>query len=373
MREPLPVGLDDRPALDLDGRVHTYRELDRAIEAWNRARPGEQVYDASALSTSDALICVCAAARRGVPVHVENPALRPVRDSIPARALLLVATSGSTGAPRPLARTARSWYDSFPAFTAITGVRATDRVLLTGPLHATMHLFGALHALWSGACVTDDAAGATVVHAVPAVLRDVVASAPKLRTAIVAGIALDDGAVVAADGLEIVEYYGSAEVSLVAARRVPEPLRVIDGVRVEVRDGLLYVRSPYTVLGAPDWFPVGDLAELRDDGALIVRGRGDGVVNVGGTTVVAEDVERILAGVAGVAAVAVIGAPHRVFGEIVTAVMELEAPATLPLVRSRARALLSKEAVPRRWITVPTLPRTASGKVARADLKNMLP
>lgn len=370
--DPLSGRVDDRAALDLDGRTLTYRELDRAIEEYNRAHSGVPVYDASPLSTPQALICVCAAARRGIAVHVENPEVRPARQSIPAGALLLVATSGSTGAPRPLARTARSWYDSFPTFTAITGVRATDRVLLTGPPHATMHLFGALHALWSGACVTDDVRTATVVHAVPAVLREVVASAPCLRTAIVAGIALDAGAVAAAQGLEIVEYYGSAEVSLVAARRVPEPLRVIDGVQVEVRDGLLYVRSPYTVLGAPDWFPVGDLAELRADGELVVRGRGDGVVNVGGTTVVAEDVERILRGVDGVTAVAVIGAPHEVFGEIVTAILELDASATLPTVRSRARTLLSREAVPRRWITLPALPRTASGKVARGDLKNMV-
>ncbi|WP_245649486.1 class I adenylate-forming enzyme family protein [Nocardia shimofusensis] len=372
MLDPLRGRVDDRAALDLDGRALTYRELARAIEEYNRAHSGVRVYDASALSTAEALICVCAAARRGIPVHVENPEVRPARESIPAEALLLVATSGSTGAPRPLARTARSWYDSFPAFSVISGVRATDRVLLTGPLHATMHLFGALHALWSGACVTDDAGTATVVHAVPAVLREVLARAPRLRTAIVAGIALDAGAVAAAGELEIVEYYGSAEVSLVAARRVPEPLRVIDGVHVEVRDGLLYVRSPYTVLGAPDWFPVGDLAELRAGGELVVRGRGDGVVNVGGATVVAEDVERILGGVDGVSAVAVIGAPHEVFGEIVTAVLELDASATLPAVRSRARALLSKEAVPRRWITLPALPRTASGKVARGDLKNMV-
>ncbi|WP_083884119.1 class I adenylate-forming enzyme family protein [Nocardia higoensis] len=372
MLDPLLGRADDRPALDLDGRVLTYRELDRAIDAWNSAHAAAQVYDASPLPVPEALICVCAAARRGVPVRVENPDVRPVRESVPAGALLLVATSGSTGAPRPLARTARSWYDSFPAFTAITGVRATDRVLLTGPLHATMHLFGAVHALWSGACVTDDPESATVVHAVPAVLRDVVASAPRLRTAIVAGIALDDGAIEAAGGLGIVEYYGSAEVSLVAARRVPEPLRVVDGVQVEVRAGLLYVRSPYTVLGAPEWFPVGDLAELRADGELVVRGRGDGVVNVGGTTVVAEDVERILGGVPGVSAVAVLGAPHRVFGEIVTAVMELDDSATVPAVRSLARARLSKEALPRRWITVPALPRTASGKVARGELKNMV-
>nr|WP_232542048.1 AMP-binding protein [Nocardia bovistercoris] len=352
----------------MGGRTYTYAELDRAVDGV----PDADVDDVSDLAPADALIRVCAAARRGRPVRVENPAARPARTWIPDAAFLLVATSGSTGAPRPLARTAASWYDSFPAFTRLTGIEPTDRVLLTGPLHATMHLFGTLHALWRGACVTDDAARATVAHAVPAILREIVTAATELRTAIVAGIALDEGAVAAARGVRIIEYYGSAEVSLVAARCVPEPLRLFDGVRARVRDGLLFVRSGYTVLGGPTWHPVGDLAELGPDGTLRVRGRGDGVINVGGTTVVAEDVERILGGLDGIAAVAVVGAPHPVFGEIVTAALELDETRELALVRSAARGLFTKEAMPRRWVAVSALPRTASGKVARGHLKNML-
>ncbi|MEU7144904.1 AMP-binding protein [Nocardia sp. NPDC046473] len=370
MRSPELGGSGDQPAVEFDGRAYTYDQLDRAIEEWIE-RDDAPVYDASALSVPDALICVCAAARRGVPVIVENPAARPDRPNIPSSAFLLVTTSGSTGRPRPLARTAASWFDSFPAFTAITGVEATDRVLITGPLHATMHLFGALHALWRGACVTDDPTRATVVHAVPAVLRDVVDKAPKLRTAIVAGIALDDGARNAADDIEIVEYYGSAEVSLVAARRVPEPLRLLDEVDAEIRDGLLYVRTPYRVLGTPEWFGVGDLAELGANRELTVRGRGESAINVGGTTVLAEDVERVLGTLAGVTAVAVIGSPHAVLGEIVTAAVQLDG-VEIDVVRAQARGLLMKEAMPRRWVPLPTLPRTASGKVARGQLKDLL-
>ncbi|MFI6172135.1 class I adenylate-forming enzyme family protein [Nocardia sp. NPDC051052] len=370
MRSPELGGSGDQLAIEFDGRAYTYGQLDQAIEQWI-ARDAAPVYDASTLSVPDALICVCAAARRGVPVLVENPAARPDRPGIPPSAFLLVTTSGSTGRPRPLARTAASWFDSFPAFTAITGVEATDRVLITGPLHATMHLFGALHALWRGACVTDDPTRATVVHAVPAVLRDVVRKAPKLRTAIVAGIALDDGARAAADDLEVVEYYGSAEVSLVAARRVPEPLRLLDEVEAEIRDGLLYVRTPYSVLGAPEWFGVGDLAELGANRELTVRGRGESAINVGGTTVVAEDVERVLGTLDGVAAVAVVGSPHAVFGEIITAAVQLDGVG-IGAVRAQARGLLRKEAMPRRWVPLPTLPRTASGKVARGQLKDLL-
>jgi long-chain acyl-CoA synthetase len=366
-------GAGDQPAIDFDGRTYTYGQLDDAVEQWiDRQGPNALVYDASTLAVPDALICVCAAARQGAPVIVENPEARPLRPSFPPSAFLLVTTSGSTGRPRPLARTAASWFDSFPAFTTVTGVEATDNVLITGPLHATMHLFGALHALWRGACVTDDPAQATVVHAVPAVLRDVVRSAPKLHTAIVAGIALDDGARAAADGIEIIEYYGSAEVSLVASRRVPEPLRLLDGVDAEVRGGLLYVRSPYSVIGAPEWFGVGDLAELGENRELTVRGRGEFAINVGGTTVVAEDVERILQTLDGVIAAAVVGSPHAVFGETITAAVQLDGIAGIDEVRSRARRVLSKEAMPRRWVPLPALPRTANGKVARGRLKDLL-
>ncbi|WP_280422884.1 class I adenylate-forming enzyme family protein [Nocardia carnea] len=360
------------PALDLDGGRFTYDELDRAVDHWiDRYPPGPHGYDASTLPVADALICICAAARLGVPVAVEDPAARPHRSARPPEAFLLVATSGSTGRPRPLARTAASWYDSFPVFTEITGVTPQDRVLLTGPLHATMHLFAALHALWRGACVTDDPARATVAHAVPSVLRELVPRAPRLRTAIVAGIAADPGALAVARHLRVVEYYGSSEVSLVAAREVPAPLRVLPAVETRIRDGLLHVRSPYTALGAPEWFCVGDIAELGDDGELRVYGRGEAVINVGGTTVVAEDVERVLGGIDGVAVVAVIGSPHRVYGETVTAAVQLDG-VEIDDVRRRARGLLTKEAMPRRWVPVREMPTTAAGKIARGRLKDLL-
>ncbi|WP_280459044.1 class I adenylate-forming enzyme family protein [Nocardia carnea] len=365
-------GTGTAPALDLGGRALTYAELDRAVDHWiDRYPPGPRGYDASTLPVADALVCICAAARLAVPVAVEDPAARPHRTAWPAAAFLLVATSGSTGRPRPLARTAASWYDSFPVFTEITGVTPQDRVLLTGPLHATMHLFGALHALWCGACVTDDPDRATVAHAVPSILRELIPRAPRLQTAIVAGIAADPGALATARHLRVVEYYGSSEVSLVAAREVPAPLRVLPAVAARIRDGLLHVRSPYTVLGAPEWFCVGDIAELGDAGELRVHGRGEAVINVGGTTVVAEDVERVLGGIEGVAVAAVIGSPHAVFGETVTAAVQLDG-AGLDEVRRQARGLLTKEAMPRRWVPVGEMPTTAAGKIARGRLKDLL-
>ncbi|OZE43725.1 synthetase [Rhodococcus sp. 05-2254-6] len=366
-------GRDNDTAISWAGRTLTYAELDAAVEQWPHLPVHDaRFHDASALELPDALICVFAAARQGSAVRVEDPAARPERPAhIDPDAFLLVAASGSTGRPKPLARTAASWVDSFPEFTDISGIRPTDTVLVTGPLHATMHLFAAVHALWLGACVTDDPAQATAVHAVPAVLRDVLRRMPHARIAVAAGAGLDDVAAqtISAQSVRLVEYYGSAELSLVAARVVGEQssLRLLRDVEARTEDGYLFVRSPYAALGARDWFGVGDLAELNGS-ELLVHGRGDAAINVGGTTVIAEDVESILTGLDGVRAAAAIGTPHAVLGETVSAVIELDGTRDLDLVRADARAIMAKEALPRRWTVVQQLPRTASGKIARRAL-----
>ncbi|MCZ4520629.1 AMP-binding protein [Rhodococcus ruber] len=358
----------DDPAIVWSGRTFTYAALDEAVEQW----PHLPVHDASALELPEALICVFAAARQGSAVRVEDSSARPERPThTDPHAFLLVATSGSTGSPKPLERTAASWVDSFPEFTEITDIRPTDSVLITGPLHATMHLFAAVHALWLGACVTDDPARATAVHAVPALLRDVLRRMPHARVAVAAGAGLDDAAAhtISAQHIRSVEYYGSAELSLVAARVTGEhaALRLLRDVEARTEDGYLFVRSPYAALGATGWFGVGDLAELNDR-ELLVHGRGDAAINVGGTTVVAEDVERILTALDGVRAAAAIGSPHSVLGETVSAVIELDGTRDLDVVRADARAVMTKEALPRKWTVVQQLPRTPSGKIARKAL-----
>ena len=354
------------PAIDWAGTVLTYAEFDEAVDRW----PAAAVHDASELSPPEALVCVFAAVRQGAVVHVEDPAARPHRTSVPDGAFLLVGTSGSTGTPRPLARTAASWTSSFEEFSSLVGLTPADKVLVTGPLHATMHLFGAVHALWLGACVTDNPATATAAHAVPAVLRKLLGTAPDLRTVIVAGTALDRAAEQQADGLRVVEYYGAAELSLVAARIVPSSLTLLKDVEAEVRDGLLFVRSPYAALGTDEWVGVGDIAELGPGRELVVHGRGDAAIDVGGTTVLAEDVERVLGDIDGVRAAAAIATPHAVLGATVTAVIELEPGGRLEPIKQQARARLQSTALPRRWTVVEELPRTGSGKIARGRVKD---
>ena len=329
---------------------------------------------------------VFAADALGLPVAVTD-ALAPspvgATAALPAGAWLIAVTSGTSGRPRPVIRTAASWVSSFAPFTALTGITDADRVLLTGPLHTTLHLFAAVHALAAGAEVTDDPGRATVVHAVPSILPGVLDALPKahrLRLAVVAGSSLPlDVARQAADrGVGLVEYYGAAELSFVAAARHPGPLRPFPGADVALRSGEIWVRSPYLALGYAagltgplrrdddGYATVGDLGAWADGGGLVVRGRGDAAITVGGVTVLAEDVEDRLGRIPGVAAVAVVGTPSGTLGEVLVAVVEPAAGGDPAQIRRTARGALRGESLPRRWLVTDRLPRTASGKVARA-------
>ena len=72
----------------------------------------------------------------------------------------------------------------------------------------------------------------------------------------------------------MVEYYGAAELSFVAWRDRSGPLRAFPGVETDLRDGLLWARSPYLAKGylsaradrplrrdSHGWATVGDLAQ----------------------------------------------------------------------------------------------------------------
>jgi acyl-CoA synthetase (AMP-forming)/AMP-acid ligase II len=233
-----------------------------------------------------------------------------------------------------------------------------------------------------GAELTDRAEQATAMHAVPTALADLLDSLPArapLRVAVVAGSALPS---VVADraarrAISVVEYYGAAELSFVAVRRYPQPLKPFPGAEVELRDGVLWVRSPYLSLGYPPgtvgpfrrdgagFGTVGDLAEFLPGGGLLIRGRGDAAITTGGATVLAEDVEAALAALPGVAAVAVVGLPHARLGQLVTAVVEPIPGNDLAGVRAAARVVLRNQSLPRRWLITDRLPRTPGGKVNR--------
>lgn len=308
----------------------------------------------------------------------------------PSGTWLVAFTSGSTSAPRAVCRTRASWQASAPVLARLTGTGAATRVLVPGPLSSTLFLHAAWHARAVGAqpvlAPLESARGWDVVHLVPHQLSRLLTARDDLagRTAVVAGAALPSStARQAADrGLRLVAYYGAAELSFVA---LGDPaLRPFPGAQVEVRDGEIWVRSPYLALGyarpagRPDaaspagplrldengWATVGDRGEVGADGTLVVHGRGTTAVQTGGATVHVADVEHALRRHPGVTDVVVAGVPHAELGQVVAAVVE-SSTATVAQMRAWARATLAPAARPRRWLVQAHLPRTGAGKPDR--------
>nr|CEL16534.1 Long-chain-fatty-acid--CoA ligase [Kibdelosporangium sp. MJ126-NF4]CTQ90487.1 Long-chain-fatty-acid--CoA ligase (EC 6.2.1.3) [Kibdelosporangium sp. MJ126-NF4] len=315
---------------------------------------------------------------------------------------LLPTTSGSSGRPKVLARTRDSWLDSFAALGRMDGP-----VLVPGPLSSSLFLFGALHALWCGqdvrllprwspAAAVEAARHATSVHLVPAMLTSLLAVLDRhpearrdcaLRTIVCGGAHIGQATRTRLAELlpdaELVAYYGSAEHSLIAVDRGGAGLRPVDGVGLDIRDGILWVDSPLAHSArlidgvAHDvhkgWSTVGDRVSFDGD-ALVVHGRAAAMVSSGGKLVSAEEVETVLRTVPGVSDVLVVGTPHRTLGSLVTAIVETssETPNLVRELRTAARGGLESGKRPRKWLAVRELPRTASGKPARATVAAML-
>ena len=286
-----------------------------------------------------------------------------------AGALLALTTSGTTNSPRTILRTTRSWWDSFEAYSALSGVKAGATVWVPGPLTATMNLFAAVHAAVVGARVVDDPADASHACLTPTLLHlrgDDLAARTRV---IVGGSALSRGAYKEAVtlGLRVRSYYGAAELSFVAAGRHEGDLRPFPGAHVLVVDGVIHVASPYLCEGVGPWATVGDRGRMAGD-RLVVLGR-PGTATTAGATVSLADIEARLRAFAS-GEVAVVALPHKTLGEIVAAVCtDPDDARDLPLI---AHDVLRPTHRPRLWRTMEALPLTFAGKVDRRTLVTLL-
>jgi long-chain acyl-CoA synthetase len=126
--------------------------------------------------------------------------------------------------------------------------------------------------------------------------------------------------------------------------------------------------NPSTVLAT------GDIGTVDADGWLTVLDRLKLLIVRGGANVYPAEVERVIAGQAGVAGVAVFGVPDERLGERVGALVEPSPGATVVVadLKAACAAALAGYKVPDRWGVVDTLPRNAMGKVVRTDLAGLL-
>jgi len=150
------------------------------------------------------------------------------------------------------------------------------------------------------------------------------------------------------------------------------------------REGELQMRGPnmtggYYRLGGetaalftPDgWLRSGDMARLDEDGHLYITGRIKEMLIVGGENVFPREIEEAIERNPAVKASGVVGAPDPMRGEVPVAFVELHEgqPFDEPAIKQWCRQHLAGYKVPDRVVRLDQLPRNATGKIMRRQLK----
>ena len=201
--------------------------------------------------------------------------------------------------------------------------------------------------------------------------------------------------------MDIVQVYGLTEGTPIVAcgahgqsRARPEVVgRAFPFAELSVRDdegaclpdgesGEIWTRSPANALGywqkpeitkqtfVDGWCRTGDLGVI-DNGALRVSGRKKDMIRSGGENIHASEIENVLLRHDGIADAAVIGIPDPVYTETVCAVVVLAKGASLTAeeVVAHCSTSLASFKKPRKVVFVDELPRTASQKVLKYQLR----
>lgn len=138
-----------------------------------------------------------------------------------------------------------------------------------------------------------------------------------------------------------------------------------------------YLDEPDQTAAAIDpdgWLHTGDLVTMDERGYLRVTGRVKDMIVTGGVNVYPAEIEAVVAEHPAVAAVAVVSLPDDRWGEAVVAVVR-PAPgvaADAVVLEQFTRERLAPYKVPKRWLFAEELPMTASGKVQKYLLGDML-
>ncbi|MEU8622252.1 AMP-binding protein [Streptomyces sp. NPDC048623] len=127
---------------------------------------------------------------------------------------------------------------------------------------------------------------------------------------------------------------------------------------------------------AAGWVRTGDLGSMDATGAVRIEGRLSDLVIRGGENIAPGPIETFLSTLPGVRDAVVVGVPDEHWGEIVAAVLlpSAEHPAgpDPDLLIERCRERLSPHTIPTRWFTADALPLTASGKIQKFRVRELV-
>lgn len=309
-----------------------------------------------------------------------------------------VLTSGSSGLSKILFRRVESWADFFPVQNKAFGVDG-DSILYT---QGSMAFTGNLNMLFSfmaeGAVIAGTmkvlprtwmkeiiSLHATHIYMIPSKLYPLSrmnGSSDSVKY-ILTGSQLMTERILT--GLkkrfpksDTVMYYGASELNYVSCIRGSKILEMPDsvgkpfpGVNVTIKDGEIFVESPYRVEDIPLPFTCHDLGYFDKDGWLHFTGRREDVYNIKGNHVSRQRVISHILMTEGIDEAELLAVPSENGLRLIAFVAGDDVPDTRTMIRKLHEKLEIWE-IPHRFIRVKSIPKRSTGKTDKDALLKIL-
>lgn len=297
-----------------------------------------------------------------------------------------VTTSGSSGTPKKFFRTFESWTDFFPTQNKIFRINADSKLFMHGSLSFTGNLNAFLAAMDVGATIiTSEKFSPRKWHELLSISTNIYLVPTKLTLLLnfdapiknIRSIFTGSQVLTANQSLnllkkfpnaELILYYGASELSFVTYKKISAENafdvqnlgKPFDGVKIFIRDGKIYVDTPFHAENIQNPATVGDFGRM-EDGNLIFFGRGEDFINRGGVKIFASVIEQKISALEGVESVAVVKIPDKLRGEnfIAFIVGKID--------KKIIRQALSPAELPK-IVFVKSLPVNSSGKIDKKSL-----
>ncbi|MEQ8684305.1 MAG: acyl-CoA synthetase [Imperialibacter sp.] len=366
------------------------------------------------------------------PENDSKPAALPQVEK--SRRAMILYTSGTTNLPKGVVTTHANLEAQISTLVTAWGWTSTDHTLCILPLHHVHGIINVVScALWSGAACeflpsfsaekvfSLFAAGQlNVFMAVPTIYYKLIAHFESLEeserqqlTAVmkkfrlmVSGSAALPVSVMEKweklSGHRLLERYGMTEIGMAISNPyegerkagfigLPLPgvgIRLADEANIELKDTSMpgeiqvkgenvfkeYWQKPEATMTSftPDgWFKTGDVAEVENGYYKILGRNSVDIIKSGGYKISALEIEEVLRSHPAVSDCAVVGLPDEEWGEIVAAAIVGDSSLDTEELTPWLKARMPGYRVPRKYLSLPELPRNAMGKVTKNDVKKL--
>ncbi|MBT2582587.1 o-succinylbenzoate--CoA ligase [Planococcus sp. ISL-109] len=337
------------------------------------------------------------------------------------RTISIMFTSGTTGNPKGVRQTAENHFSSAVSSALNLGVSPDDVWLCTVPL---FHISGfsvlmrsliygmgvRLYEKFDAAACADELCKGQVTHSsmvgvmLEQVLREIeqrdLRVSPRFKQILAGGGPVPVSYLQRAEahGIQVLQTYGMTETSSQTTTLQPadaktkigsagKPLFLyqvkIDGAHGAGENGEIFIKGPQVTPGyigqfrerpvqIDGWLPTGDIGYLDVEGFLYVVDRRSDLLVSGGENVYPAEIEKVLMAHPAVREAGVCGMPDEQWGEVPAAFVVLDDVQAKEQLPSFCRKHLAGYKVPKIFHVVDELPRSASNKLLRRELKKWL-